>query len=186
MERRGLIGWPPALGLMLVLSACGGSGSNGDDDGGDADGGEALCIGATDEGDTEAEATMLGTIGDCDEQGSFVAGTLDGDDDTDWFTFEGTDERGCVTDGEARVIPPGGQEVCMFASCTVGTATEITCTAPATEALSPDGNAGCCGVANSGEVFVDCDGDDEGATLTVRIRSGAPGVCSEYTLLYHY
>jgi len=131
--------------------------------------------------DDEQEAVSLGTITDCDVTGGQVQGALPAGDE-DWFTYMGTDEAFCTVGATVAVAADGPVTVCQFVAGCDGLS--FTCPPGTTDAISPDGRAGCCGPGDF-ELGVSCTGlsDD----VEVYIRIDAPNEsCVNYALDYNY
>lgn len=130
--------------------------------------------------DSEATATDLGAIEDCDSQVLDVSGVLDGDD-IDWYKYSGSDVFGCLVD-PTRVINGDGQLLlCKFADCPGAV---VTCTS-GTPAVSPGGLDGCCG-QSSVQIGVDCDGWSDDATIYLAVDKPSSFSCVSYSINMHY
>ena len=135
---------------------------------------------------TEATATNLGGIEDCNKDGSMLSGILDGEDDVDWFRYSGDDVAFCTVDPARTLAVDGPVRFCKFAECESGVGgTEVSCPVGVTESVSPDGRPGCC--SDDGFAFEDlnCPGLDDDATIYLRFDE-AVSDCGAYTLSYHY
>lgn len=144
--------------------------------------------------DTEATATALESapLGDCAPQEA-VSGLLKGADDVDWYYYQGMDDT-CIVNPRQLVAEASGEvRLCMFLECvdTAG-ATEFSCPAPTTEAMSPDGRAGCCVTGLDGDFEItdlNCTaGNDESAHVYLRVDDPAAteSTCTTYGLRYNY
>lgn len=160
------------FGLMCIEQMCTVAGSCGND--------------TNEDNNDEASATVLAPAEDCDARGGMAAGVLDGDDDVDWFRYDGDDTAGCVVDPERTLAANGTLRLCKFVECQGNLAdTEITCPEGVTQSISPDGRPGCC--SDDGFAFddIDCPGIDDDAAVYLRVDQ--PGaMCVAYTIAYHY
>jgi len=130
---------------------------------------------------TEASATDLGTIDDCDGSGESVSGIVAGVADTDWYKYNGDDTFGCVATPLRGLTSSDPVRLCKFMQCDGGTPS---CPGGTDAATSPDGRPGCCGDAGF-EMGIECDGTDDDATIYVRVQT-TTNDCVTYTLDYHY
>lgn len=149
---------------------------------------ESCAIDGYEPNDSEAEAIELDTIDDSDDPGSIV-GTLDHEDDEDWFTYFGEDNIG---------LPPGvapgrdltasdGLRLCKFLECPDGIeSTEITCPVGADLAQSPSGRPGCCSDATFMMPDFNCNGGtDDSAQVYIRIDN-AGAQCVDWSVSYEF
>jgi hypothetical protein len=173
------------LGGVAGAGAGGLGGSSGSSGGSAGTGGGTGAAGGscTDVGyepnETEATATDLGTINDCDGSGSSVAARLDGASDVDFYKFRGTDRIGCYVDPTAET---GARvRICVFANCP---GANVTCKEQSTPATSPAGYKGCC-KDQGGKVVADltCSSGDN---ADVYIRLDRATECTSYVVNYHY
>ncbi len=136
--------------------------------------------------ETEATATDLGMIEDCNSDGDMLSGVLDGQDDVDWFQYSGDDVAFCTVDPERTLAVDGPVRFCKFVECNASLQdTEISCPEGVTQSQSPDGRPGCC--SDDGFAFddINCPGIDDDATVYLRLDQPA-NMCAAYTLSYHY
>ncbi|MCC6897902.1 MAG: hypothetical protein IT377_02945 [Polyangiaceae bacterium] len=160
----------------------GGTGGGGPGGGGTGGTGGTSCV---DQGfepnQTESAATTLGTINDCDGSGSTLSGKLDGSTDTDYYSFFGIDQAGCVVGPVASTTAK--VRLCLFANCA---SAQVSCTS-GTPSTSPGGRPGCC-VPAGGKVdlSLDCSGWADDATIYIRVDQGASNACTAYSVDYHY
>lgn len=146
--------------------------------------GDCLQCGAEpgdDPNDTQADATQLGSISDC--EGVVYDGvTADGNDD--WISFRGIDTPAlsCQVLTRARVIARAALEVCLYWACDQVGVDAHTCPAGATEDLAPNGAFGCC--AEQAIALDPCPDSfqDSSAQVWVRVRPVTPDVCAAYEL----
>jgi hypothetical protein len=98
--------------------------------------------------DTEATATQLASLNDCDSQAKSVAGTLDGSADVDWyFWVQSEDDSLCVLDPSRDFSQSSGGNLrmCKFVECQdAGATISVSCPGNTTPAMSTMGRAGCC------------------------------------------
>ena len=159
------------FGLMCIDDVCTTQGACADDPGED--------------NDTEATATDLGMIEDCDDDGSMVTGVLDGNEDVDWFRYDGDDVALCNVNPARTISADGGLRLCKFAECADGE-TDVDCDEGTTQTNSPDGRVGCCSDGSFDMPDVNCTGTiDDDATVFIRVDQ-AEAMCVAYTLSYHY
>ncbi len=174
------------------------TGSTGPDSTGPASTGPASTSGTTgglvcdpsyEPNDSEEQAAALGIIDDCDGSGSAFTSELEGDGDVDWFTYSASDVFGCVVDPTRDVITPAPVRFCKFINCASGQASIDGCPSGASAATSPSGHPGCCKYGtnlSNFDVAIDCPGSDDSAQVLMRIDSGPAGVCTAYTINYHF
>ncbi|RMG95644.1 MAG: hypothetical protein D6705_13100 [Deltaproteobacteria bacterium] len=148
-----------------------------------------MCDPVFEPNDTEAQATPLGIIDDCDGNGSAFSAQLEGDGDVDWYTYSASDVFGCVVDPTRDVITPAPVRFCKFVDCASGQASIDGCPSGASAATSPGGYPGCCKYGtnlSNFDVAIDCPGSDDSAQILMRIDSGPAGECTSYTVNYHF
>jgi hypothetical protein len=132
--------------------------------------------------DTEATATYLGAIDDCDGSGMILEGVLP-DGDVDWWTYDGIDDVGCVVDADRQLTSQGGSIlVCKYFDCP-GVA--VTCPGGTSPDSSPSGLPGCCGTS-SFNVAPNCTGLDESAYVFLRVEKQPIDPCVSYSIAFHY
>ena len=159
------------FGLMCIEDVCTTQGACADD--------------PNEDNDSEATATDLGMIEDCDEDGSMVTGILDGDEDVDWFRYDGDDVSLCNVNPARTIAADAGLRLCKFAECVEGE-TELDCPKGTTQTNSPDGRLGCCADASFELSDINCTGTlDDDAAVFLRVDQGQ-AQCVAYTLTYHY
>jgi hypothetical protein len=131
---------------------------------------------------SEATATNLGMIDDCDNSGSMVSGTLAGND-VDWYKYQGSDTFGCNVDAYRSITSDGQARVCKFPDCPN---LVVTCPAGTVPETSPTGLAGCCSL-NPFQLAVDCPNTtSDDATVYIRVDKPPSFACVNYTLEFHY
>ncbi len=171
----------------FTTSSGGGQGGAGGGEGG-AGGGEGGAGGACDDtgpgepNDTEATAVYLGLITDDDDDGGTIQGVLTSAGDVDWYRYDGTDVFPPIVDPTRAFTDP--VRVCQFAECIAGGVTDVTCNDGSTAATSPAGRSGCCN-NHTFLMEVDCVGDDDDATVYIRVDQPSAD-CLSYSIDYHY
>ena len=158
-----------------------GSGDASTDAGNDA----MTCVDPVDALGTEATATMLAPIDDCDN-GVFqrTLGVAAGISDVDYYKFSGSDVFGCVVD-PAVTATDSNLEICQFVSCNSGAATFVGCNG-GTIAQSPSGLPGCCvNTPGTAAPLFDCPGSSDSSTVYMRVRN-LVDACTPFTLGYHF
>jgi hypothetical protein len=168
-----------------------GTGNNGGQGGASGMGGEAGSGGSGgvchqidgEPNDTSATANQLDAITDCDNTGSSVMGTLDGDDE-DWYTFEASDDFGCSVDPSVQRTSGDTLTLCVYFNCVNG-GTTITCPSGAQDSTS-DGHSGCCTTEASLEPEISCDSMDEGSQVWVHVSAPGNDQCLNYNFDYRY
>jgi hypothetical protein len=167
----------------LASSSTGPTSSSGPG-GGPGVGGGMACPTFGEPNESQAQAYSLGSISDCDSDGSSIPGALEGAVDVDWYFYAGSDNFGCVVDPTRALSASGSLRLCKFAKCIQGN-TSVTCMNGASSASSPPpGYQGCC--HNQGfELDIECDGVDDDADILLRVDQGS-GPCVTYNLSYHY
>lgn len=133
---------------------------------------------------TEATAHDLGDITDDDGDEGTVSGVVAGENDEDWYKYDGSDTFSGVVDPTRTVTSSGAVRICKFLQCTSGTA-DFTCPAGTTSSTSPEGRPGCCDDASFAVDFNCAGTSDDDATVYVRVDA-AQNLCINYTLKYHY
>lgn len=133
--------------------------------------------------DKEADAISLGTISDCDGDGSSVSGIMIGDEDLEWFKFGGNDKFGCTVNPSVSISADSGYHFCMFVSCGSPSAS---CPGGTESAKSPSGKPGCCATNTKGfEMKIGCSGVNDDSTILLRL-SRKTDACIEWKMSYHY
>ncbi|MBX3126241.1 MAG: hypothetical protein KF718_05970 [Polyangiaceae bacterium] len=132
--------------------------------------------------ETEATATDLGAMTDCDSTGKTVVAKLDGATDVDFYRVVASDVAGCVVDPSFETTTQA--RLCAFFECP-GVA--VACASPATQATSPDGRKGCC-IPSGGTLKAtpDCSGSNDGSTVYIRMDQGPADQCTSYSVKFHY
>lgn len=142
---------------------------------------------ANEPNDSEGNATFLGEIDDCDDQGGEVEGKLP-DGDEDWFRYTGSDALSCSTDPTRTLDADGTVQICKYAEgVTSCDDLEVSCPDNATAATSPGGRSGCCSSENF-DMSVDCNAFPGNAVADIYIRlvPAPTEACVTYTLQYHF
>lgn len=134
--------------------------------------------------DTEGAAHSLGNITDCDSTGGDLSGALDGKADTDWYTFHGSDEFGCMGDPTFTLMTNETVKMCAYFLCDSGS-TKVTCQGVAQPATSPLGRSGCCASALTLAPAIECSGTDDSSKVWFELQA-PQDVCVAYTVDYHY
>jgi hypothetical protein len=174
-------------------SGVGGSGGSSSTSGTGAGGDVPACpdlgVGEPNESENNAFPLKASAISDCDGDGGMVTGTIAGQNDIDWFTYEGDDTFGCVVDPTRSFTQSeSGLRLCKFFECFSGN-TEFSCPSGTTAATSPGSRPGCCGTAGFDVTNLNCTGTtDEHVQVYLRVdRPGATAAtCNHYSLSYHY
>ncbi len=137
--------------------------------------------------DDEGSATFLGEISDDDEDGSSVAGVLDGPGDVDWYRYTGDDDTFSSVDPTRFVEASAGVRMCKFAECANGLPnTEFPCPDETEEAMSPSGRPGCCAPLGAEISDANCNGVVED-NMDVYIRvDQAEAACVDYEVIFHF
>lgn len=147
-----------------------------------------VCPGDLEPGDdAEETATNVGDITDNDNQAFTVSGVLSGADDVDWYTYHGKDTLGYIAEPTLNLVE-GAQRLCLFMVCDAGGAamTEVTCPVGSKFALSPTLRPGCCAETSFTIKDLNCDGQDESATMWLRVDKPAVDECSNYELKLNF
>lgn len=162
-------------------------GSSPDPDDGQDSAGQECGPDVHESNETEATATILDPIQDCDSNGSTIEGVLEDEDDVDWYRYDGTDVFPCIVDPSRDLVANGSLRLCKFIECE-GFLDYLTCPDTTTEETSAAGRPGCCSstgfsLANN-EDFVCIDADDSAAVYFRLDQAGSS--CVDYTLDYHF
>lgn len=147
-----------------------------------------VCPGDLEPGDdAEETATDVGDITDNDSQAFTVSGVLSGADDADWYTFHGKDTLGYIAEPTLTLVE-GAQRMCLFVVCDAGGAalTKLTCPDGSKFALSAMLRPGCCSATTFAITDLNCDGQDESATMWVRVDEPTVDQCSNYSLKLNF
>lgn len=150
--------------------------------------GAMVCPGDLEPGDdAEETATDNGDITDNDNQAFTVSGVLSGADDADWYTYHGKDTLGYIAEPTLTFIE-GDQRMCLFVVCDAGgpALTKLTCPDGSKFALSPMLRPGCCSATSFSISDLNCDGQDESATMWVRIDEPTVDECTNYSLKLNF
>ena len=152
--------------------------------GGGGAGGGTLCNDWGEPNDSEMVAYDFGGINDCDSSGKTINAAIVGVSDVDWYTYEGSDDLGCLVDPNCVLVTSGGvARICKFAEC-LGGGTDVTCKGGSVAETSPQGRQGCCNQQGFG-MDLECSGISDDADMYIRVDHLA-GSCVEYTLSFHY
>lgn len=137
--------------------------------------------------DEETAPTLLGEVGDNDDNGGSIFGTLDSPDDVDWYRYNGNDTVLGNVDPARFVKSDGGVRLCKFAECDSGIDnTEFECPAETEPATSPAGRPGCCAPMGIALDDANCSGSlDDDMQVYLRVDSGGQA-CVDYELIYHF
>lgn len=130
-----------------------------------------------------AQATYLGTIDDCDSSVMSFSGVL-GDNDVDWFEYDGTDVSFCSVNPSRTITADAQVRLCKYPTCVQGTP-EFTCPA----GTSQDSTGGLLGCCSTGEVSFGfgCSGTiSDDATVYLRIDKPSGFSCVSYSVSFHY
>ena len=153
--------------------------------GGTTGSGTTVCTDDGPEGnDSEATATDLGAIDDCDGDGGAVSGVLDSGD-VDWFVYHGDDVTGCIVNPWRSLDADTEYRICKFVECDDGSPNYITCPEGTSPETSPDGRQGCCSL-QAFELSPDCESWTDSAKVYVRLDAPPSSACVHYTLSFHY
>jgi hypothetical protein len=135
--------------------------------------------------DTEASATDLGTIGDCDGDGESVTGVLTGFGDVDWYRYLGDDGL-CVVSPSRALVASHAVRLCKYVQCVGGQEPDIECPNGTEAATSPDGRPGCCG-SSGFDLDAGCAGliGDDSMRIYLSVETEQQA-CVEYTIDYHF
>jgi hypothetical protein len=150
--------------------------------------GPMVCPGDLEPGDdAEETATDNGDITDNDSQGFTVSGVLSGAADADWYTYHGADTFGYVAE-PTLTLNEGAMRVCQFLVCDNGGAalTEVNCPAGSKLALSPMLRPGCCGETSIKISDFNCSGQDESATIWIRVDKPTVDECTNYSFKLNF
>ena len=147
-----------------------------------------VCPGDVEPGDdAEESAKNVGSITDDDGEQFTVSGVLSGAADADWYTFHGKDTFGYVAEPTLTLVE-GGLRLCQFLVCDEGGAvqTEVTCPEGSKLALSPMLRPGCCGATSLAIKDFNCSGQDESATMWIRVDKPTIDECTNYELKVNF
>jgi hypothetical protein len=137
--------------------------------------------------DAEGGAVDLGTIDDCNWNGSAIVGTLDGADDVDWYVYTGDDVAGCSVEPQ-RTISMGAR-LCKFFECVSGDV-EFDCPNGTKAASSPQGLPGCCADEPGQAIQMDdlnCTWTiDDDVVVYMRVDNPDGLACVSYGIDFHY
>lgn len=149
------------------------------------DGFEGSCDSDVGEPNTEAEASFVGSIADCDVSTLQVSGVLGSELDTDYYYLEGTDEPLCDVSPTVTLEETSSFRTCLFLSCVEGS-TELTCPSGAVAATSESGHPGCCTTSEGLTLEnVNCTGLSDDATVWLRLDQ-AQQSCVTYSASITY
>lgn len=137
--------------------------------------------------DEESAPTLLGEVGDNDDNGGAVFGTLNSADDVDWYRYNGNDTILGNVDPARFVKSDAGVRLCKFAECEGGIdVTEFDCPPETEPATSPAGRPGCCAPMGIALDDANCTGGlDDDMQVFLRVDQGG-AACVNYELIYHY
>jgi hypothetical protein len=141
----------------------------------------------TEPNETEAKATFLDNITDCDGSGGQVDGVLSGPNDVDWYRHKASDTLGCSVDPTRSISAVGSIRLCKFFEC-LSDAPSFSCPQGTVAATSPDGRPGCCGLEGFSVDFCcgSCAFGSDDAQVYIRIDNPDQVACLPYQLAYHY
>jgi hypothetical protein len=145
------------------------------------------CSGEVNEpNDKEVFATYLGSINDCDSNGSSFSDVSSGEGDVDWYRFSGTSPTNlCIVDPTVT-INAAGLRLCAFALCVEGTTTIDSCSG-GSQATSPAGTGGCCTTGTGAmTVKLTCSSLTNAADVYIRVDQPTSNTCIPYNVAYHY
>lgn len=138
--------------------------------------------------DTPDTANDLGSITDSDSDGSTITGVLAGPDDSDWFTYHGSDTTFALVNPTRNVMSDGNVTLCKYALCDVSPETQQLLCPDGTElAAATNGAPGCC-ATNMGFTFdLTCDSfwGDDSATVWIEVLTD-DDACVSYSVDYHF
>lgn len=139
--------------------------------------------------ETEATATDLGQIGECDNMGSSISGVLHDAFDVDWFKYHGIDGSILCSVDPARHINNTNIRLCKYIQCDGSEANNFSCPSGTSQSTSPDGRPGCCTM--SGDIHFDltCGSsslDADNAEVFIRVDNPNQLPCEAYQVDYHY
>ncbi len=137
--------------------------------------------------DAEDSAKDLGDITDNNDDFFEVTGILSGNADADWYTWHGADKLGYIAEPTFTLVS-GAQRHCMFFVCDDGGAaqTKVSCPVGTDFVISPLLRPGCCGAASFVIGELNCPGNDESATMWLRVDKAAADTCSTYTFKLNF
>ncbi len=137
--------------------------------------------------DAEATAKDLGDITDNNDDFFEQGGVLSGSSDVDWYTWHGADTLGYVAEPTFTLVT-GDQRNCMFFECDDGgvAQTKVDCPVGTDFAISPMLRPGCCGAASFLIGDLNCPGNDESATMWLRVDKSVADSCSIYAVKLNF
>jgi len=137
--------------------------------------------------DAEATAKDLGDITDNNDDFFEQGGVLSGSSDVDWYTWHGADTLGYVAEPTFTLVS-GSQRNCMFFECDDGgvAQTKVTCPVGTDFAISPMLRPGCCGAESFLIGDLNCPGNDESATMWLRLDKSVADSCSPYDVKLNF
>jgi hypothetical protein len=138
--------------------------------------------------DTEATATDLGQIGDCDNMGQSVSGVIHSPFDVDWFVFHGIDGSSFCSVDPTRHISNTSLRMCKFIQCDGSESNNFSCPSGTTSATSPDGRPGCCAMGDI-SFSLTCGSSQlnaDNSMVYIRVDNPNALVCEAYQVDYHY
>ncbi len=147
-----------------------------------------VCPGDLEPGDGDEEsAKNVGSITDDDGELFTVSGVLSGATDADWYTFHGKDTFGYIAEPTLTLVE-GGLRLCQFLVCDEGGAalTEVTCPEGSKFAISPMLRPGCCAATGMAIKDFNCSGQDESATIWIRVDKPTIDECTNYELKVNF
>jgi hypothetical protein len=161
--------------------------------GGGAGGDSCADQGPGEPNETEATATQLASLNDCDSQAKSVAGTLSGAADVDWYFWVQTEDDGlCVLD-PARDFSQsagGNLRMCKYVECQdPGASISVSCPGGTTPSMSESGIPGCCSTAGFEiDLGITGCGITAADVVNVYMRIDEPGAtadnCNDYNVNY--
>lgn len=147
-----------------------------------------VCPGDLEPGDDgEETATNVGDITDDDGEQFTVSGVLSGSGDVDWYTYHAKDTFGYIAEPTLKLVE-GTQRMCQFLVCDEGGAalTTVTCPDGSKFAISPMLRPGCCASTSFTIGDFNCKGQDESATVWIRVDQPEVDECSNYELQLNF
>jgi hypothetical protein len=143
-----------------------------------------MCPGDIEPDDNDEEtAKSFGDITDNDDDAFTISGILGGAEDTDWYTYHGKDTFGYIVEPKVNLLA-GGLRLCQFLVCDAGGAaqSEVTCPAGTKFAISPNLRPGCCAATTFQVTEFNCTGQDESATIWIRVDQPLVDACTDYEI----
>ena len=133
--------------------------------------------------DDEETAKNVGSITDNDDDAVTITGILGGAEDTDWYSYHGKDTFGYIVEPKVNLLA-GGLRLCQFLVCDEGGAaqSEVTCPAGSKFAISPNLRPGCCAATSFQVTEFNCTGQDESATIWIRVDQPVVDACTDYEI----